>query len=261
MKLINEQFDLDRFWQEVGAADSPVLLTDYDGTLAPFVVDRNRAIVYPGVRDRLQKIIDSTRTRLVVISGRSVRDLIPLLQLEHSPEIWGCHGAERHFPDGRHHEMPLSPLVREALEAATQWAEAEGLLARTERKPCSLAFHWRGLNPAHAEQIAGKISERWKAQAAEAGLSLLEFDGGLELRVAGIDKGSAVRDISEELESSVPVAYLGDDYTDEDAMAAMSSTQLKVLVRHELRQTHADVHLVPPDELLAFLDQWINAVR
>jgi len=259
MALIKKQFDLDRFWKSVGESDQPVLLSDYDGTLAPFVVNRNQAVFYPGVGERLQKITNDTRTRLVVVTGRSVRDLIPLLSLEPLPEIWGCHGAERHFPDGRHHEIAIPEASRKMLEAASKWAESEGLLSRTELKPHSLAFHWRGLNTAHAGQIAAKIVGRWKPELDQAGLTLLEFDGGLELKTADVNKGLAVRRIIDELESSTPVAYLGDDRTDEEAMSVMTVNQLKVLVREELRQTRADLHLVPPGELLAFLDQWVTA--
>ncbi|RME26788.1 MAG: trehalose-phosphatase, partial [Candidatus Zixiibacteriota bacterium] len=54
---------------------------------------------------------------------------------------------------------------------------------------------------------------------------------------------------------------LGDDRTDEDAFAALSSRGLKVLVRSEPRETAADLRLVPPDELRSFLDRWLEATE
>jgi hypothetical protein len=47
--------------------------------------------------------------------------------------------------------------------------------------------------------------------------------------------------------------------TDEEAFAAMPDQDLKVLVRKELRETRADLWLVPPDDLLTFLDRWITS--
>jgi trehalose-6-phosphatase len=38
---------LDAFLQQLKIAPSSALLLDYDGTLAPFDVDRNRAFPYP----------------------------------------------------------------------------------------------------------------------------------------------------------------------------------------------------------------------
>ena len=48
-------------------------------------------------------------------------------------------------------------------------------------------------------------------------MELLEFDGGIEMRMPGLDKGDAVRTILDEIGPEVPVAYLGDDLTDERA--------------------------------------------
>ena len=90
------------------------------------------------------------------------------------------------------------------------------------------------------------------------GIYLAEFDGGLELRVSGIDKGSAVRMILADLDVDCPLAYLGDDQTDEDAFEEIGERGLKVLVGSTLRDTAADVWLKPPDELYGFLDRWIG---
>ena len=61
-----------------------VLAADYDGTLAPFVTDRNQAYPYPGVRRVLGRILRSGTTDVVVVSGdkdfhQLVRDRVWLL--------------------------------------------------------------------------------------------------------------------------------------------------------------------------------------
>jgi trehalose-phosphatase len=87
------------------------------------------------------------------------------------------------------------------------------------------------------------------------------FDGGVELRVPGRDKGTVVNAVLDEIAGTVAAAYLGDDQTDEDAFRALGDRGLKVLVRPEMRASEADLWLEPPDELLNFLDQWIEACR
>ena len=70
------QQNIEEFLESVARAQRSVLLLDYDGTLAPFSVDRQRAVPYPGLRDLLQQIIDVGRTRLVIITGRDAHEKI-----------------------------------------------------------------------------------------------------------------------------------------------------------------------------------------
>ena len=90
-------------------------------------------------------------------------------------------------------------------------------------------------------------------------MSLLEFDGGLELRPLEPNKGSAVRTLLAELPAGTPFAFLGDDTTDEDAFLALRETKaLTVLVRSNWRATHARFWIHPPEQLLRFLNDWVD---
>ena len=62
-----------------------------------------------------------------------------------------------------------------------------------------------------------------------------------------------------EIDAQVPVAYLGDDTTDEAAFQAMQDRGISVLVRPKWRQTAARFWLKPPAELLEFFDLWLKA--
>jgi len=86
MKLINPDKDLSKFFESFNKSQSRALLLDYDGTLAPFVIKRDMAFPYPGVSDLLEDIIQKGGTRLVIITGRGLDDIIPLLGLERPPE-------------------------------------------------------------------------------------------------------------------------------------------------------------------------------
>ncbi|MCK4606985.1 MAG: trehalose-phosphatase [candidate division Zixibacteria bacterium] len=261
MKLLNKDLDLEAFFQRVHTASERILMLDYDGTLAPFRPERDQAVPYPGVRERLTRILSAGSTRLVIVSGRAVSDLTPLLRLDALPEIWGSHGAEQLMPDGRYHSASSEKRPAEGLDAAYWWAREQGLLETTERKPVGIAFHWRGKAADEIDSIRTAISDRWRDSAADFGLVLREFDGGLELRVEGITKGEAVRRIAGGSISNSAVAYLGDDETDEDAFRALPEHGLAVLVRSELRESAADVWLQPPAEMLAFLDRWAVSGR
>ncbi len=68
---------LDRFLMSFSAGVAPLLLLDYDGTLAPFRVDRLKASPFRGVRRILARIQSHTGTRIVLITGRSAKEASP----------------------------------------------------------------------------------------------------------------------------------------------------------------------------------------
>ncbi len=257
MKALDRQITYGPFLERVRAARNRVLLLDYDGTLAPFRVARDLAVPYPKVAPLISRIMNQG-TRVVVISGRPAREVLGLLAISPQPEIWGSHGLERLLPDGSYRVGP-APAYQDHLLAAEAALRDAGLEDHIEIKPGGVAVHWRGLDPTKAERIAKEVTHLWRPILDRAPLRLLEFDGGVEIRVAGPGKGDAVRAILREAGEDSAVAYLGDDQTDEDAFRALKSKGLTALVRTESRPTAAEVWLKPPQELLQFLEEWLRA--
>ena len=256
MEILNRDIDLELFYQRRREVSQKALLLDYDGTLAPFHKEPNKAEPYPGVRKVLNGIMQVPDIRLVIITGRWTKDLIPLLQLEKQPEIWGSHGLERLKTNGSYEIDSMEEQQLDGLVAADELIEEFGLSSNCEKKPGCLAIHWRGLKKRKVEEIRNLVEPKWSALAQSWQLSLQEFDGGLELRVPGRNKGDAVGTILDEMDQDAVGAYLGDDLTDEDAFKAIKGKGIGILVRDELRPTAADLWIRPPEELLTFLSGW-----
>jgi len=253
------QSELAPFLQTVAQAAQSVLLLDYDGTLAPFKAQRDQAYPYPGVVLLLQEIVRNGRTRVIVISGRDADDVLPLLNIHPHPEVWGVHGLQRLKTDGSM-EMPrLDERTLNGLSDADRWLGYQQLRHTAEFKGGSIAVHWRGLMESVAESVRARVLLGWRPIADYSGLDLLEFDGGVEVRAREADKGDAVRAFLGEISPDTPVAYLGDDNTDESAFQAMQGRGIGVLVRPIWRQTAAQFWLKPPDEVLDFLGLWLKA--
>ena len=244
------------FGFSLAAAKHRMLMLDYDGTLAPFKPERLEALPYPGVTEAIAQII-AAGDRVVIISGRLANEVGALIGLSPLPEIWGCHGWER-LSGSELKRLPLTQRQTEKLFKAGYALKNEGFQSRLEFKHGSLALHWRG------------ASEREKSAILIAGLRAMEpatgndvklhrFDGGLELRAVGRDKGIVVLEILSSVDAGTPVAYLGDDLTDEDAFRALEKRGLGVLVRPEPRETAASVWLKPPQELIEFLELWLKS--
>jgi len=257
---VPESKTLEAFFQSVTAARQSTLLLDFDGTLAPFRVDPSKVRPWAGVASLLDEIQQADRTRLAIITGRPAPDVASQLALRNVPEIWGLHGAERLYPDGRVEQEELVGDEQELL-AAARFAVLEARLGvRVEEKRNAVVVHWRG-KPSHSIQtLRTHALKLLRPFAGSAAMNLLEFDGGLELR-AGRHKGDAVRMILAEIPDRVPVAYLGDDATDEDAFSALAGRGLGVLVRREWRPGAATIWLRPPAQLREFLGMWLRATR
>jgi trehalose 6-phosphate phosphatase len=234
-----------------------VLLLDFDGTLAPFEELPEQVKPYPEVLRVLDEIMEASASRVVIVTGRRLEDVPAALHLKRAAEIWGAHGWQRRMPDGTLVDFETEPAIRRHLAVADTLARALSERgARVERKIASVAVHWRGLDGIAVDAIREALRRDWRPLARAPELEVLEFDGGLELRIRGRHKGSVVETVLAEAGPDAVAAYLGDDTTDEDAFAALRGRGIGVLVRPLMRSTRAHAWLRSPGEVTAFLEQW-----
>ena len=200
---------------------------------------------------------------MTVITGRPAGEIGPMLGLEPALEVWGLHGAERLYPDGRRELEQGTPATMEKLAELREKLKRDSLGGLFEDKANGAVMHWRGASPQKAKKIEKRTRELFEPLLQLDGLRLLEFEAGLELRV-GRDKGGAVEAILAEMGGAGPVAYLGDDLTDEAGFRvvnALGPRGMSVMVRSEWRETEAQVWLRPPGELRDFLKRWLDAMK
>ena len=258
MTVIAHQDVCSHFLERVRRASERLLMLDYDGTLAPFTPDRMRAFPYREIPELVSRIA-RCNTRVVLISGRPATELVFLSGIHPHPEIWGSHGIERLMPDDSYRVESPPERQAKALQAAERALSAAGLGTRIETKPGSIAVHWRGLSSVEIAAVEDKVRAISDPLLKHHGLELLPFDGGLELRAPGKNKGDAVTAILGQCHPGCAAAYLGDDQTDENAFRAIKGRGLAILVRTEARPTMADAWLRPPEELIHFLQDWLSA--
>lgn len=256
MKVLNNTLNVGHFFEKIRTRPS-LLMLDYDGTLAPFVKERMQAYPYPGVKERLAALVKLKKTRTVIISGRSMTDLETLLNKMPCLELWGSHGLERKLPSGEVVCFKIDAKLYKGLEEGIKVCQEQIDPEFCEIKPFSVALHWRGMDPTRKLQAMKSIEPLWKKICSLYDLEIHRFDGGLELRLKGWNKGNVAGELVNEVPEGTLIAYLGDDLTDEEAFAALGNRGLKLLVREHFRPTLADIYLIPPQELLSFLDQWI----
>jgi trehalose-phosphatase len=189
-----------------------------------------------------------------VISGRSLRDLAALSRLPPEVHLVGSHGSE--FEPGFANALPdqvrisRAEVIRQLDEIATR---APGAIV--ERKPASVAFHYRLVEPALASAIVDEVlagPARLPAVSAKHGKMVLE------LSLIETDKGSALSRIRQ-LVGADGVVFIGDDLTDEDAFATLSGPDLAVKVGPG--PTLAPSRLADTDEVSRFLAELFDRRR
>ncbi len=250
----------EELWGRASAARRRLLMLDYDGTLAPFRVDRLGAFPVPGVLDLLARISSSRRTRLAILSGRPVAELTELL-CRLPITLVGEHGWEVLHPDGTSRAWTLPDECAVWLARAGRAVAEQGLGDRMETKRSSLMLHTRALPLSEAGQMEELCARLWEEATLHAPLRVCRVNGGVELRTVGRDKGTAVRELlAGEPEGTLPV-YAGDDATDEDAFAAVKEIGFGLLVSGQVRPTLAGGRLPSISSMREFLGGWLAHVE
>lgn len=260
MIIIKKDINLDNFFFKLSKSNRALLILDYDGTIAPFSKNPDNAYPYAGISEKIKLIMHIKNTKVVVLSGRDLQGLKTLLNIDPPPELWGSHGGERLQTNSPNPIVKrLDPAIKDLIARAAVDAQtlAPGLYC--EIKPLSVALHWRDRDSNIAQEQGLRVLERWKKMIFGTTLEIHEFDGGIELRPQDVNKGEAISTLLKEISPDTTIAYIGDDFTDEEAFEILEEKALKILTCKAIRPTKADIHLTPPDELLWFLDRWIQA--
>jgi trehalose 6-phosphate phosphatase len=198
-----------------------VVGVDFDGTLSPVTPHPRDAYLDPAAALELRRIAEAGAT-VGVVTGRSVESLLDVAGAELSAipnlVIEGMYGAER-WSDGVLDTMPtpefMPTLRREVPVAVSRMTTDPGVWI--EDKRLSLVVHTRMAGDPEGVQaaLAGPLAE----VALSHGVELHPGKEVLELRLRGIDKGTALQQLMGE--RCRAIVYAGDDVGDVPAFATV----------------------------------------
>lgn len=192
---------------------------DVDGTLI-HIADRPEAVVVErALLSLIQNLSTACGGAVALVSGRMIVDLLGSLGMPSLP-MAGLHGLERRDSTGRRTRHAGAPAAKAAILAALAPVMARHPALLLEDKDLTVALHYR-----QAPQLASYVHQLMKRLVRESGPTL-ELQCGkrvVEIKPAGINKGSAVRDFMAEkpFKGRRPV-FIGDDLNDEHAFAAVN---------------------------------------
>ncbi len=199
-----------------GLLNGASLFIDFDGTLVELAERPDRVTVDDALRDLLGRLGCAFPGRVALVSGRSIAQLDQMLgPLTSNLAVAGSHGAERRWSDGIIEHPARGTELDAAAAALTEFAFAHpGTVV--EPKSYGVALHYRlaPADEARARRVAAEL-------AKQHGLAVQHGKMMVELKVAGGDKGSAVRAFSAQREmAGAPPIFIGDDLTDEAGFEA-----------------------------------------
>jgi trehalose 6-phosphate phosphatase len=232
-----------------------ILFLDYDGTLVEIAPRPELAHPTQELVHVLARLASLPGLALVVVSGRSLKNLQELLPIA-GLNYLGSHGAEG-LIGGKPWTIKCSGNNRkEQDELQRQLINCLGNLKGwwLETKPLSFALHYRQAEPEEEVEIF-KVLGPWLDQVSRVGHhQILQGKKVVEILPQGVSKGAAIREILllSGFSKHFPV-YLGDDVTDESAFQVLQGRGLTVKVGVGQAVTAASYSLSHPAEVRQFL--------
>lgn len=237
------------------------IFLDFDGTLAPIVVDPGAAKPLPGASEVLDELAE-TYARVAIISGRRAEELYSKLGTKRIRYV-GLYGAEE-VVDGS---------LRQPAEAI-QWRENSKLLAdraadliakeglagcEVEPKDLAVSIHYRKAElPVPPDALLRWADEEARALGFHFGIGRLV----IELRPSDASKAAAFERSAAQI--GLQNAFMaGDDSADVEAMARAGEMVTGHLLRVGIRSDeepedmleHTDIQVSSCEELLSLLRQ------
>lgn len=236
-------------------AKKRLLFLDYDGTLAGFHNDPQKAMPDEKLYKLLDAIGNQENTELFLISGRD-KDTFTRWFLHKKYNMIVEHGVWI-SKDGE--EFKLLEKVK------NDWMEKirpvlESFVDRSpgtfiEEKNYSLAWHYRNTDPDFGNKRASELTTVLTSLIANDDLTVLSGNKVLEIKSSGVNKGRAAMRMLAEDEYDFVFA-IGDDWTDEFMFQELPESSVTVKVG--LQKTHAKYYLDNTQKVRELLEMFAS---
>jgi trehalose 6-phosphate phosphatase len=198
---------------------------DFDGTLAPEVDDPDTARALPEASAAVLRLVRSVRTRVALVSGRSLASLQRVAAVPDEVLLVGSHGIEIRLDSPEPEVMLDTTELRQVEVLGEVLGQVADAVDRVwlEPKPAGYALHTR-LATERDSRVAHLVA-RQEVDAEVDDVTVREGKDVLEFSVRSTTKGEAIEHLRRYTDADA-VFYAGDDVTDEDAFAALGADDL-----------------------------------
>ena len=266
LKLIVKRIDErvgNKICRDYSDSSRRFFLIDYDGTLVPITRLPSEAVPDETLKEFLSSIASDTDNHVAIISGRDAGTLANWFG--HLPiTLIAEHGASLKMKDGNWQQLvTIAEEWKEQIRRIMQMYVTRCVGSFIEEKTNTLAWHYRNtqvdLGFARSRELINNLSQLIQ------NIPLQVIDGSkvVEVRMAGVDKGSIAMRLVNETEPDF-ILCIGDDTTDEDMFKALENATMasKVYtIKIGNKATAARYTLYSQQEVLPFLNLIKSCVK
>jgi len=206
-----------------------LLLLDYDGTLVPFTTIPENAVPSQSLIEILRDLSNEPCNEVVLVSGRK-REFLDQWFSSLRMNLVAEHGAWIKLKDQSWH-MTV-PVAREwvpKLKPLLDHYMDRVVGSFVEEKDFALVWHYRAAELESGKLAAQELEDHLLALTANMDVHILQGNRTVEVRIAGVNKGTAGRSFLAG-DSYDFVLCIGDDTTDEDLFAVLPETAHSIRV-------------------------------
>ncbi len=236
-------------------AGKRLLLLDYDGTLVPFSSVPSEAVPGDALREVLKRLAADTRNDVYIVSGRDgntleewLGDLPIYIIAEHGAKVKPRNEAWYHMIDSGNRQEWKEP-VEEVMNRYVQRCPNSFI----EFKEYSLAWHYRNANAEQSRLRSVELYMELLDLTRHKELNILNGNKVIEVRVQGVDKGTAVKRVLSQQTYDYILAF-GDDATDEDMFRILASYDHAYTLKVGNQASYAKFNLHTPFMVVSMLE-------
>jgi trehalose 6-phosphate phosphatase len=211
--------------RELARTRQLLVALDFDGTLAPVVDKPDQARALPAAREAVLRLSVMPRTRVAVISGRSLSSLEQVADLPDNVLHVGSHGVELRLDEpAASFDLTDTEQIR-IVHLEEKLTEVADNLDQVwlEPKPAGFALHTRLATEENSRVAHLEALEELGDDAGE--YTVREGKDVLEISVRTATKGDSIEHLRTYTHSTA-VFFAGDDVTDEDGFEALGADDL-----------------------------------
>jgi len=248
-KVFNEEHRL-LFLSNFLRAKNRIFLLDYDGTLVPFA--KRPELAKPGkdLLENIKTISEFPNTKIVILTGRdrhSIENWFKDFNIDFAAEhgIWIKEMAntwQLMKPLGNSWKIKIRPVLEKYRE------QLPGSFI--EEKEYALVWHYRIANPEQSQKKCKELIQELINITSNSDIQIMEGIKALEIRNAGINKGTAAMHWLSQKEHDFIVA-IGDDITDEDLFKVVPNDSFSIKVG--IKKTEAQYTLTDTSHVSSLL--------
>lgn len=227
------------------------LLLDYDGTLVNFTRFPKDAIPSEKLLKLLSTLSAKPNTNLTIISGRDAKVLGEWFK-DMPVNLVAEHGASskrigQDWVTENNVDQEWKHILRPTFDSFVTRIHGSFV----EEKKHSLAWHYRNMDAELGFMRSREMLDNLLHLVRNAQLQVIDGNKVIEVRMAGVDKGTAAKKIIEEIPSDFTMV-IGDDRTDEDMFRALDKQAITIKVG--AGHSAAQYSLKYPSEVISLLE-------